>query len=140
MGREALKNTISMGVSDEIYDRFPVNFKVFSKPGLLADVYWQWLRSFNPLQFVEPRVQRHVTDWWTLAFASLSPSNLDPNSLGLCAHAPWVEEVVDFERLKDFDGDFFINAYNRTVNEMKIFRKEKINLTSLYEFGYRAGM
>jgi NTE family protein len=34
----ALKNTISIGVSDEIYDRFPVNFKEFYKPGLLADV------------------------------------------------------------------------------------------------------
>ena len=73
--REALKNTISMGVADEIYDRFPVNFKVFHKPGLLADVYRQWLRSFTPLRFADPRVQRYVTDWWTLAFAALSPSN-----------------------------------------------------------------
>jgi NTE family protein len=124
--REALKNTVSMGVSDEIYDRFPVKFKVFYKPGLLADVYRQWLRLFTPLRFADPRVQRYVTDWWTLAFATLSPSSLDPSSLGLCAHAPWVEEVVDFERLKDFDGDFFINAYNLTLNEMEIFPKEKI--------------
>jgi predicted acylesterase/phospholipase RssA len=36
------------------------------------------------------------------------------------------EDFVDFERLKDFDGDFFINAYNLTVNEMAIFRKEEI--------------
>jgi predicted acylesterase/phospholipase RssA len=59
--REALKNTVSMGVSDEIYDRFPVNFKVFYKPGLLADVYRQWLRLFTPLRFADPRVQRCVT-------------------------------------------------------------------------------
>jgi NTE family protein len=124
--REALKNTISMGVADEIYDRFPVNFKVFHKPGLLADVYRQWLRSFTPLRFADPRVQRYVTDWWTLAFAALSPSNLDSGSLGLCAHAPWVEEVVDFARLKNFEGDFFINAYNLTVNQMEIFHKEQI--------------
>ena len=44
----------------------------------------------------------------------------------LCAHAPWVEEVVDFERLKNYDGDFFINAYNLTRNEMEIFHKEQI--------------
>ena len=119
--QEALKNTVSMGVSDEIYDRFPVNFKVFYKPGLLADVYRQWLGSFTPLRFADPRVQRYVTDLWALAFANLSPSSLNPSSLGLCAHAPWVEEVVDFERLKDFDGDFFINAYNLTRNKMEIF-------------------
>ena len=124
--REALKNTVNMGVSDQIYDRFPVNFKVFYKPGLLADVYRQWLKSFTPLRFADPRVQRYVTDWWTLVLATLSPSDLDTNSLGLCAPAPWVEDFVDFERLKDFDGDFFINAYNLTVNEMEIFRKEQI--------------
>jgi NTE family protein len=132
--RETLKNTVSMGVSDEIYDRLPVNFKVFYKPGLLADLYrqWladlyrQWLRLFTPLRFADPRVQRYVTDLWALAFATLSPSSLNLSSLGLCAHAPWVEEVVDFERLKDFDGDFFINAYNLTRNKMEIFPKEKI--------------
>jgi predicted acylesterase/phospholipase RssA len=124
--QEALKHTVSMGVSDEIYDRFPVNFKVFYKPGLLADVYRQWLRLFTPLRFADPRVQRYVTDLWALAFANLSPSSLNPSSLGLCAHAPWVEEVVDFERLKDFDGDFFINAYNLTRNKMEIFLKKEI--------------
>ena len=65
-------------------------------------------------------------DLSALAFATLSPSSLGPSSLGLCAHAPWVEEVVDFERLKDFDGDFFINAYNLTRNEMEIFPKGEI--------------
>ena len=83
-------------------------------------------RSFTPLRFADPRVQRYVTDLWALAFANLSPSSLNPSSLGLCAHAPWVEEVVDFERLKDFDGDFFINAYNLTRNKMEIFLKNEI--------------
>ena len=90
----ALKNTVSLGVSDEIYNVFPVNFKVFYKPGLLADVYRQsladvyrqWLRLFTPLRFADPRVQRYVTDLWALAFANLSPSSLNPSSLGLCAH------------------------------------------------------
>lgn len=76
--QEALKNTVSMGVSDEVYDRFPVNFKVFYKPGLLADVYRQWLRLFTPLRFADPRVQRYVTDLWALAAATLSPSSLLP--------------------------------------------------------------
>jgi NTE family protein len=78
----ALKNTVNMGVSDEIYGLLPVNFKVFYKPGLLADLYrqWladvyrQWLRLFTPLRFADPRVQRYVTDLWALAFANLSPA------------------------------------------------------------------
>ena len=40
----ALKNTVNMGVHDAIYRFFPVNFKVFHKPGTLAQAYtkfWQ---------------------------------------------------------------------------------------------------
>jgi len=33
---EALRSTRNMGVSDEIYRWFSINFKVFHKPGLLA--------------------------------------------------------------------------------------------------------
>jgi predicted acylesterase/phospholipase RssA len=53
----ALKNTVNMGVHDAIYRFFPVNFKVFHKPGTLAQAYtkfWQiaadnrfWARSLN---------------------------------------------------------------------------------------------
>ena len=42
------------------------------------------------------------------------PSNLSSDSLGLCAHAPWIDEVVDFDKLKQFEGEFYINAYNVT--------------------------
>ncbi|MGB8108785.1 MAG: patatin-like phospholipase family protein, partial [Pseudolabrys sp.] len=40
----ALQNTVNMGVHDAIYRFFPVNFKVFHKPGTLAQAYtkfWQ---------------------------------------------------------------------------------------------------
>ena len=40
----ALKNTVNMGVHDAIYRFFPMNFKVFHKPGTLAQAYtkfWQ---------------------------------------------------------------------------------------------------
>ena len=44
----ALKNTVNMGVHDAIYRFFPVNFKVFHKPGTLAQAYtkfWQFARE-----------------------------------------------------------------------------------------------
>src|ERR1700751_1363820 len=40
----ALRNTVDLGVHDLIYDVFPVNFKMFHKPGTLAEAYtrfWQ---------------------------------------------------------------------------------------------------
>ena len=37
--RQALEQTKEMGVHDSIYDHFPVNFKVFHKPGSAAQAY-----------------------------------------------------------------------------------------------------
>ena len=41
-----------MGVSDAIYNRFPVNFKVFVKPGEQAAAYRDWIMNRNP--FTKP--------------------------------------------------------------------------------------
>ncbi|SUX54805.1 patatin-like phospholipase family protein [Chromobacterium vaccinii] len=43
----ALSRLADMGVSDRIYSLFPVNYKVFNKPGPLADA-WRSLLSNNP--------------------------------------------------------------------------------------------
>lgn len=115
--QEALRDTLQMAVADEIYYNFPVNFKVFFKPGLVAQTYRDFLRScWAPFDFGDPRTTRFVNDWCTLVASAWSPSSLAASSFGLCAPAPWIEEVVDFEALRQFDGDFFINAYNLTKN------------------------
>jgi predicted patatin/cPLA2 family phospholipase len=44
----------------------------------------------------------------------------------MCDHAPWIDEVVDFEKLKDFPGEFYMNAYNVTDRRMELFGKEEI--------------
>ena len=43
--QEALRNTVNMGVADEIYDQLPVNYKVFFKPGQLAELYRNFLAA-----------------------------------------------------------------------------------------------
>src|SRR5262249_6287314 len=68
----ALKNTINMGVHDAIYRAFPVNFKVFHKPGPLAQAYtrfWQ-LAADNPEAIEGPA--RDFQDQW-LKMLSASP-------------------------------------------------------------------
>ena len=39
---EALRSTTEMGIADAIYEHFPVNYKVFQKPGAIADAYAHW--------------------------------------------------------------------------------------------------
>ena len=98
--QEALQNTVNMGVADEIYNAFPVNYKVFFKPGDMADIYRRFLAGLPPMPVPTTPADRLWSDWMALVAATLSPSNLTPDSLGLCAPAPWIDHVVDFDKLQ----------------------------------------
>jgi hypothetical protein len=115
-----------MGVHDSIYDLFPVNFKVFHKPGSLADAYRRTLQSLPRLVPGQDPASRLFADWMALMFAAWCPSDLSERSLGLCDHAPWIDQVVDFDKLKSFGAEFYMNAYCIEDQAMTIFTKEQI--------------
>jgi predicted acylesterase/phospholipase RssA len=60
--------------------------------------------------------------------STFSPTDLTPMSKGLCAHMPFITEWVDFEKLRQLEYEFYINAYNITDRRMDIFSKHEINL------------
>src|SRR5919106_4117599 len=105
--QEALQNTVNMGVADEIYNAFPVNYEVFFKPGALADQYRNFLATLAPMPVARTATDRLLGDWMALIGATLSPSDLRPDSLGLCAPAPWIDHVVDFDKLRAFGSEFY---------------------------------
>ena len=166
----ALGNTVNMGVHDAIYRLFPVNFKVFHKPGVLAQAYtkfWQtaannreaierpvrdfrdqWLKMLSASSLSAPwaeawkqffgtfsspdnksgDAQRFFDDWAALMLATFCPTDLSALSQGMCQPAPFVEEAVDFSKLKEFKGDFYMSAYCIETGKMEIFEKEKITI------------
>ena len=166
----ALKNTVNMGVHDAIYNFFPVNFKVFHKPGALAQAYtkfWQlaadnykatevsvgdfrdqWLKMLSASPWLAPwakewmqfmgkflspphkigDAQRFFDDWAALMLATSCPSDLSSTSPGMCQPAPFVEQVVEFSRLREFDGEFYMSAYCMETDRMEIFEKKDVSL------------
>jgi len=128
---EALRAVVDMGVDDAIYSAFPVNYKVFNKPGVLADA-WRQLCASNPLltqlqqQAGEGPAQRLFADWTRLVLASLCPSSLSSASTGLCAHVPFIDDLVDFDALSTIDPCFYLNAYNLTRHSMACWNKQQI--------------
>ncbi|UTH72315.1 patatin-like phospholipase family protein [Chromobacterium sp. IIBBL 290-4] len=127
----ALAGLAGIGVSDAIYEQFPVNFKVFNKPGVLADA-WRAMQARNPLlqaiqqQAGQGPTQRLLADWTSLVMATLCPSSLSAQSQGLCAHVPFIEEVVDFSKLRDFQPEFYLNAYNISRGKMQCWTKREV--------------
>lgn len=125
--RKALEDTREMGVDDLLYGLLPVNFKVFFKPGIAAAMWRDGLKALPRPSPADNPFARFWTDWWALAFSAMTPSDLNPWSLGLCDHAPWIDEIVDFDRLRDdFAGEFYMNAYCIEDRKMRIFRKDEI--------------
>lgn len=90
---EALRSVVTMSISDAIYQYFPVNYKVFQKPGTWADL-WRSALAANPFFAVKPQDYEHSApfalwaDWMALGAATLSPSGLTWSSWGLCAPTP----------------------------------------------------
>lgn len=127
-----LRGLTELGIADPLYDVFPVNYKVFNKPGMLADTYRQMLAG-NPLvqrlmQWpAQDPVSQLTKDSLELAWASLCPSDLSDNSLGLCAHVPFAEQIIDFEKIPQVKPALYINAYNLSTHEMRNFEKHELS-------------
>jgi NTE family protein len=80
--RQALENTREMGVHDAIYDLFPINFKVFHKPGLLADGYRLWLQKLPRLVPGQDLASRLFADWMALRrVVPVGPVRQEPRPL-----------------------------------------------------------
>ena len=129
---EALRNVVNFSVSDEIYNFFPVNYKIFNRPGALADAWRRWLArqpGYQRIvqQYRQSRAQKLMSDWlqllWTWATPGFEPN---PASWGLCAPLPFVDAAVDFSRVKYIEPYFYLNAYNITRHRMDDFPKEVI--------------
>lgn len=125
--RQALRETRGMGVADSIYNVFPINYKVFHKPGPMAEAYSQWMASLPPWPPGDSEWARTTRDMVQFWLSAMSPSNLNPWSQGMCQPPPWIEQVVDFERLKRFEGDFYLSAYCIDDHKHQIFSKEQID-------------
>ncbi|MFL9925904.1 patatin-like phospholipase family protein [Herbaspirillum lusitanum] len=136
--REALMRWAEVGVADSIYKLFPVNYKVFKKPGRDAETYRGALAPMpampqmggNP--FVDIFTKQFAdasgawNDWMHLMVSALSPSDLSSKSLGLCAHLPFLEQSIDFEAVPRMRPEFYLNAYNVNQHRMQIWGKNEI--------------
>lgn len=123
---KALRETVNLGVHDAIYDWFPINYKVFCKPGPLAALYRQWTMPFVHALPDATDAQRLYKDWVHLWVAAMSPTSMTPRSLGMCEAAPWLEDVVDFGAVKKLETEFFINAWNIREKKMRVFNQDQI--------------
>ena len=129
---EALRGWADVGVDDGIYSMFPVNYKIFKQPGSKAQTYRDTMQAMSGNSFLTAFTQQFGdaaeawSDWSNLMMSALSPSNLSAQSLGLCAHLPFIEQAVDFDAIATMGPAFYINAFNMDQGQMQIWGKHEI--------------
>ena len=127
---EALEGMLDMSIDDAIYRWFPVNYKIFKKSSPFHHAFESWGKLWKlPVKPDRPptRYRRLYNDWVELWVSMLTPSDLNFHSKGLCEPLPFLEDLIAFDRVLDWPGGFFLNAYNLTENEMEVFPKPVID-------------
>lgn len=138
--RRALENTVNFGVSDPIYSMFPVNYKLFQKPGPAADRFRAWFAALPGMQrwlnqYGMSDSHKLYSDWLQFVAAMMCPSSVGWFSTGLSAHAPFIQDVVDFDALKNNPIDCHLNAYCIEDRAPVSFEKHQIDVHT-----FRAGL
>lgn len=99
----ALRRVLELAVADPIYNLLPVNYKVFRKPGPFTRPMAHLADSLK-LMTGNSRLGNDLIDLWA---AICTPTTLTGLSPGLCDPLPFLEELVDFQKLADVE--FFLN-------------------------------
>ena len=110
---EALRNTMNFGVSDAIYSLLPINYKVFFKGGPLADAFRNFWRKLPPVQYAEHQygmspAEKLESDLLLLAGSMATPDGMNFFDQGICAHVPFIEDIVDFKKLNRLCGPLLL--------------------------------
>jgi NTE family protein len=135
--QEALRAIVDLGVSDAIYRVLPIGYKAFFKPGPFTQPIHRWAQQFKlgnfPLRPMDKpitpighaynavvntlmtanggAIKRTYNDLVDLWAALVTPPTLTPWSKGISPPLPFLEDLVDFDRLRAFPGKFFANAF-----------------------------
>ena len=124
--QETLQATREMGVHDSIYNVFPVNYKIFHKAGPMAEAYTKFHQQWLAMMPRENEAQRFISDMTQFWMATFCPSDMSPKQNGLCQPPPWIDLVVDFDKLRDFKGEFLMSAYCIEDEKEQSFNKSEI--------------
>lgn len=133
---QSLENTVNFGISDSIYDFFPINYKAFTKWGPSADEfnkYWSSLPMVQKAahQYGKTPAQKLQDDWLLFLGAMLCPTDLTPASTGLCGHPHFIDNLIDFERIRSLKQEIEINAFRLRDRQIVDFKKSEITADHL---------
>jgi len=123
---EALKNVLAHGIHKDIYNVIPLGYKTFYKSGPFTKPFKSLA---DRIKFDDERgseARQLYNDWVDLWVSAVTPTFVNPWSKAVCAPYPFLDDFIDFDKLRRFQGHFYMNAFCIESGRMEVFNKEQI--------------
>lgn len=127
----ALKATTRVGIHDAIYEFLPLGYKTFFKSGPFTFPIKKFIDNFKRDETVDGKTNdaaRFYNDWLDLWASVVTPTFVNPRSEGLCAPFPFADDFINFDAVRHFRGQFYMNAYCIETGDMEQFSKDRITV------------
>ena len=127
---KAMKLTVTSSIADPLWKALQLPYKAFFKPGPFTVPMVNASRRFKlPGDTPFTRLYNDSIDFWT---ATMTPSSVSPKDKGLCAPNPFMSDAIDFDKLKNMPGEFFMNSFNVTKQRMEEFGKDEVDAEHIW--------
>ena len=132
----ALRGVVNMNIHDAIYDLIPNNFKVFFKYGPFSEPFYhlsQFIKRVVPVpESYGSDYRRLVHDWIDFATAAAAPTTLTYRSPSVLTRVQVINELVDWDALRNSSRDFFLNTFNMETQRLQPFTKLTLTTDAFY--------
>jgi predicted acylesterase/phospholipase RssA len=133
---DALKRVVNINVHDAIYSLLPNNYKVFHKYGPFSQFFWQLGQLFHTDLKTEERYnnspQRLYNDLVDLVTTAITPTTLRYSAKSVLTRVEVINELIDWDALKDFKKQFYLNAFSLKDGILRVFKKEDMSPEAFY--------
>jgi NTE family protein len=124
----ALRQTVNINVSDAIYQCLPMNYKVFFKSGPFSEMIWRLGRMIphyhlQPEERLHDSLKRLYNDSIDFMISAITPTTLNYFSKGVCTRVGVINDLIAWDRLAGYPGQFFLNAFDLKTQKLQLFDK-----------------
>lgn len=134
---DALKSVVNLNIHDAIYQLLPNNYKVFHKYGPFSQFFWRLGRKL-PRYDLPPAgrygnaFERLYNDCVDLVVTAFTPPTLRYQSKSVLTRVEVISDLVDWQALKDFAGEFYLNGFSLEDRRLKAFDKNEMSPEAFY--------
>jgi predicted acylesterase/phospholipase RssA len=132
----ALKSVVNLNLYDAIYHFLPNNIKVFHKYGPFSQFFWRLGQRFHkdlkPDDRYHNAAERLYNDLVDLVVTAFTPTTLRYHSPSVLTRVQVINELVDWDELKQYPGEFFLNGFGLEDRTLSVFTKDTMTPEAFY--------